>query len=87
MSGGFVWEDEFPEEALDACKRAGSWAFRWVIGYRASLVMGKPRDELRPAWDQLARECPEWPGFRPDRQRAEWKERLECANQEFLGSI
>jgi hypothetical protein len=42
----------------------GSWAFRFLMGYRASLIRGIPREELRPPWDQLLRE---WPGFRPER--------------------
>jgi hypothetical protein len=38
------------------------------MGYRASLIRGSPREELRPPWDQLFQECPEWPGFRPERR-------------------
>ena len=47
LSGGLVWSDEFPREAVDVCVHNNSWAFRLVIGYRASLTRGKPREETR----------------------------------------
>jgi len=67
MSGGFAWSDEWPSDVAYLCVERGSWAFRYVMGYRASLIRGAPREELRAPWDQLLRECPEWPGFRPER--------------------
>jgi hypothetical protein len=68
MSGGFAWSDERLSQSATACMAHGSWAFRFLMGYRASLIRGSPRKELRPPWDQLLRECPEWPGFRPERR-------------------
>ena len=68
MSGGFAWSDERLSQSATACMAHGSWAFRFLMGYRASLIRGSPREELRPPWDQLLRECPEWPGFRPERR-------------------
>jgi hypothetical protein len=62
LSGGFHWSDERLVLAID------TWAFSYVMGYRASLSNGAPREELRAAWDQLRRECPNWPGFRPERR-------------------
>jgi hypothetical protein len=67
MSGGFRWSDERLGEVVFICMDHGSWAFRYVLGYRASLIRQAPREELRAPWDQLLRECPEWPGFRPER--------------------
>jgi hypothetical protein len=67
MSGGFVWSYERLGEASRICVESDSWAFRYVMGYRASLTHGTPRDELREPWDQLLSECPDWPGFRPER--------------------
>jgi hypothetical protein len=67
MSGGFAWSDERLPQSSTACMAHGSWVFRFVMGYRVSLIRGAPREELRPAWDQLLRECPDWPGFRPER--------------------
>jgi hypothetical protein len=67
MSGGFQWSDERLGEAALACMACGSWAFRYVMGYRASLIRGVPREGLRPPWDQLLQECPNWPGFCPER--------------------
>jgi hypothetical protein len=70
MSGGFAWSDERISQSATACMAHGSWAFRFLMGYRASLTRGSSREELRPPWDQLLRECPEWPGFRPERHDA-----------------
>lgn len=83
LSGGLVWSDEFPREAIEACVSVDNWAFRHVLGYRASLIRGEPREELRSAWDQLARECPDWPGFRPGRQASELRERLDSEQARF----
>jgi hypothetical protein len=75
MSDGFHWSDEMPTGAIDACFRGGSWAFRYVLAYRASLIRGEPDQDFQPPWDQLLRECPDWPGFRPERNSPElWRE-------------
>src|SRR5262249_52343053 len=68
MSGGFAWSDERRGEVTFICMEHGSWAFRYVLGYRASLIRGAPREGLRASWDQLLRECPQWPGFDPERR-------------------
>ncbi len=68
MSGGFRWSDErLGNEVACLCIEQGNWTFRFVLGYRASLSRGAPRKELQAPWEQLKRECPEWPGFRPER--------------------
>jgi hypothetical protein len=87
LSGGLTWDDEFPREAISACVQADNWAFRAVWAYRASLIRGQPREELRATWDQLARECPHWPGFRPERCAAELREFLEAENSRFLNEV
>jgi hypothetical protein len=87
MAGGFVWDDEFTREAISACTEIDNWAFRVVIAYRASLVAGEPREELRAPWDQLARDCPDWPGFRPERRSTDLKGPMERANERFMASI
>ena len=61
FSGGFYWSDERLHLATE------NYAFRYVIGYRASISEGASREGLRAAWDQLLGECPDWPGFRPER--------------------
>ena len=65
LSGGFMWSDERPEAAyIDS---ENDYLFRFLIGFRASLIRGEPMEELRPVWDELQRLCPSWPGFRPER--------------------
>lgn len=83
MSGGLVWDDEFPRDVI-----GGSLlAFRFVVGYRASLIRDKPRNELRIPWDQLERECPNWPGFRPERRATELRVELEAEEARFLAEF
>jgi hypothetical protein len=68
MSGGFAWSDERLAEVAPICTPQDNWSFRILMGYRASLTRDAPREELRAPWDQLLRECPDWPGFRPERR-------------------
>jgi len=84
MSGALRWDDEFPDEAIKACIREDNWAFRFVWAYRASLIRGQPCEELRAAWEQLSRECPEWPGFHPERRSTSLRERLDSDAERFL---
>ena len=77
LSGGFAWSDECLRQAARICMEHGSWAVRYVMGYRASLIREDPREDLRPPWDQLLRECPDWPGFRPERRDPSWAQELD----------
>jgi hypothetical protein len=67
MSGSFWWSDELVREASYACRRHGSWAFRYLMGYRASVIRDAPDPELLPVWEQVTQECPGWPGLRIER--------------------
>ena len=66
-SGGFHWSDELLDEVSTICIREDNFAVRFMLGYRASLSGEHPREEFRPTWEQLCRECPDWPGLRPER--------------------
>jgi len=67
LSGGFWWSDELLRDVATVCMEVDSYAYGYVMAYRASISTGTPRDDLRGAWDQLLLECPDWPGFRPER--------------------
>ena len=77
MSGGFHWSDEGLPNVTMICFEVESWAVRYVMGYRASLIRGKPREELKGPWDQLLTECPNWPGFRAERCHPSLMEELD----------
>jgi hypothetical protein len=66
MSGALIWSDETnsktPVEVI--------WALRFVVAYRTSLMLNKPREELKPMWDHALSLFPKWVGFRPERRRA-----------------
>lgn len=67
MSGGFIWSDELPPSDRYSEARDGDYALRFLFGYRASLIRGRPDESLRPVWDAVLAACPSWPGFRPER--------------------
>jgi hypothetical protein len=65
MSGALVWSDErnekTPVEVI--------WALRAIWGYRTSLMLNEPREELKPTWDHGLSLFPKWVGFRPERRQ------------------
>jgi hypothetical protein len=64
MSGALIWSDEtnrnLPVEVM--------WALQFIIAYRTSLMLNKPREELKPMWDLGLSLFPKWVGFRPERR-------------------
>ncbi len=87
MSGGFMWSDEKLDEALQKCDDEDVGPFRCVLAYRASLIRGEPRDELREPWDQLLSQCPDWPGFRPERTNCSLEGELESESDASLQQL
>ena len=67
MSGGFMWSDELPASDQYSDPHDGDYALRFLFGYRASLIRGRPDEGLRPVWDAVLAACPSWPGFRSER--------------------
>jgi hypothetical protein len=65
MSGALIWSDETdgktPIELI--------WALRYLVAYRTSLMLNRPREELRPMWDHGLSLFPDWVGFRPERRQ------------------
>jgi hypothetical protein len=90
MSASFWRTDELVNKVADLCAPRGNWAFRFLMGYRGSLIRGEPDDRLKSVWDQVARECPNWPGLRPERNcvslanELRRKERRRCIEFERL---
>jgi hypothetical protein len=75
MSGGFMWSDEMP--AWWYFDPDHGYAFRFLIGFRASVIRGEPMESLRPIWNEVQRQCPRWPGFRPERSDPALRPELE----------
>ena len=84
MSGGFVWSDERLGDISLLCVELDNWAFREVIAYRASMIRNAPRTELHEPWDQLMQECPDWPGFRPERSDHSLMKALDAESDESI---
>lgn len=65
MSGALIWSDETnrhtPTEVI--------WALRFIRAYRTSLMLEKPREELKPMWDLALSLFPNWVGFRLERRQ------------------
>lgn len=87
MSGGFVWSDEHLGDIALLCVELDNWAFREVIAYRASLIRSAPRTELREPWEQLRRECPDWPGFRPERCDPSLESAMDSENNQMIQQL
>src|SRR5262245_41387493 len=80
FAGGFFWSDEAIKELAMA---SDNYLHRYVIYYRSLLSQGKAPTPF-PLWDQLLRECPDWPGFRPERRTSELATEYERVEAEFL---
>lgn len=87
LSGGFHWSDECLLDVLRICVESDNYAFRYVIGFRASLIRGVPRNELREPWDQLRIECPNWPGFRSERCNPSLAQELNRESQKACDDL
>lgn len=64
MSGALVWSDEMDDRTPVRL----IWALRFLVAYRMSLMLSKPRDELRPLWDFSQSLFPNWVGFGLERR-------------------
>lgn len=67
MTGSLWWTDELMCEVSHLCTGRDNWSYRYLMGFRASVIRGAPNEAFRPVWDQVERECPNWPGLRPER--------------------
>lgn len=76
FSGGFMYSDEMPAWSYRDTHEGG-YAFRCLIGFRASLIRQEPREDLRPIWNEIYRLCPHWPGFRSERCDPTLRDELE----------
>lgn len=64
MSGALIWSDEIPPDLW-----VGKiWVPRFIFAYRTSLMLGEPRIELQPVWDEALALFPKWIGFLPERR-------------------
>jgi hypothetical protein len=78
-SGGFVWSDENYLEFAAGCRGRGNNGYPEPIAFRASLIMGRPREDCRRGWEELRRLVPQCPGFRPERCSESLRAALEQA--------
>lgn len=68
QAGGFVWSDEKPEFHVDGEFPVTIPIFMiYLISYRATLMAGEPHEAFTPIWNEFESICPNWPGFRPER--------------------
>lgn len=48
MTGSFWWSDELVHEVSGLCVERDNWSFRYLMGYRGSLIRGTPEEAYRP---------------------------------------
>jgi hypothetical protein len=66
LSGALIWSDETNSKTPVEV----TWALRFIVAYRTSLMLNKPREELRPMWELGLSLFAKWVGFRPERREA-----------------
>jgi hypothetical protein len=77
LSGSFIWNDECYLDFAPVCRDMGCLAYSEPVVFRSSLILGRPNEKCRRGWEELQRVCPEWPGFRPERQSESLRSELE----------
>jgi len=79
VSGSFIWEDEFADyvEFVAHCRAQGCLRYWEPVGYRTSVIRGRPNEGFRCGWEELRRVCPDWPGFREERYDESLRAELE----------
>ena len=65
LADSFFWSDELVWEGF--AEFSQDWPFRQLMAYRGTVIRGAPDPDLQPVWEQVAKECPGWPGLRPER--------------------
>ena len=77
FSGSFIWDDENYMELALLCNEMKCRACIEAVAFRSSLILGRPNEEFRGSWEELKQVCPEWPGFRAERQSESLRAELE----------
>ncbi len=79
VSGSFLWEDEFEDYIafVAHCRAQGCLRYGEPVGYRTSVIRGRPNAGHRRGWEELRKACPDWPGFREERYGAHLRPELE----------
>jgi hypothetical protein len=75
LSGAVHWSDERFMDFFCVFNVGGRNYSTELFAYRTSLLVGRPREELRLPWDEVRVRCPEWIGFRSERvtANAQWQ--------------
>jgi hypothetical protein len=67
MSGGLLWTDEMTNDLLFQMLAVNNYSFRFVLAYRASVILEQENSEYVSYWNQWSVLFPDWPGFRKER--------------------
>jgi hypothetical protein len=92
FSGGYKFSDEAPAdfEKLGDHLLPLVDLLRCLWGYRASIVVGKPRADLAHYWEAAKGFAPRWAGFSPERSSPEMKAHIDNVDRlavEFLAEM
>jgi hypothetical protein len=79
ISGAFIWDDELEGylEFVAHCRARDCLLYWEPIGFRTSVIRGKPDERCRHGWEELRRVCQDWPGFREERYSQSLRAELE----------
>ena len=89
FSGGFKFSDEFPTDYEKLGEQLPSFVdlLRCLWGYRASLVMQTPRQDLAGYWEAAKAHAPNWAGFSSERSSAQMKPRVAATDRKVTKFI
>jgi hypothetical protein len=68
FADALVWSDEMQPVGEGDLFFDNIGIIRAVLHYRTTLILGAPRQEFQPAWEEAQRLCPGWPVFVPQRR-------------------
>ena len=83
LSGSFVWSDEWPAPENYVGPELIEF-LKVLIVYRSSVIRGNPNKDRERIWNEFAKACPTWHGFRPERADCSLKEALDAENAAML---
>jgi hypothetical protein len=84
FADALVWSDEVPSPLPIADQNIDVTCLRGVWHYRSSMILGKPEERHRPAWEAALELFPLWPGFDPARREFTWRSFYEIQREAAL---
>jgi hypothetical protein len=63
FADALIWSDEVPPQDFPDRLSFSAADLRGIWRYRTTLILGRPEEKRRDAWDEAMKCFPNWPGF------------------------